>query len=79
MKFAFIAAEKANFPVAPLCRVLGVSRGGFYAWQGRPPSARATEDEALAGAIASAHRASRGTYGSPRVHAALRAEGRCLS
>ncbi len=79
MKFAFVAAEKANFPVSILCRVLGVSRSGFYAWQGRPPSTRATEDEALASAIANAHRKSRGTYGSPRVHAALRAEGRRLS
>jgi putative transposase len=75
VKFSFVAAEKANFPVSLLCRVVGVSRSGFYAWQGRPPSAHATEDKALAGAIAIAHRQSRGTYGSPRVHAVLRAEG----
>jgi putative transposase len=79
VKFAFVAAEKATFPVSILGRVLGVSRSGFYAWYGRPPSARATEEEALASAIASAHQKSRGTYGSPRVHAALRAEGRRLS
>ena len=40
MKFAFIAAEKAGFPVAPRCEVLGVSRSGFYAWQERPRAKR---------------------------------------
>jgi Integrase core domain len=40
VKFAFIAAEKAGFPVAPRCEVLGVSRSGFYAWQERPPAKR---------------------------------------
>ena len=40
MRFAFIAVEKAAFPVGLLCRTMGVSRAGFYAWQGRPPAAR---------------------------------------
>jgi len=39
VRFAFIAEEKAAFPVRLLCRTLQVSRAGFYAWQGRPPGA----------------------------------------
>jgi putative transposase len=79
MKFAFIQAEKAVFPVTVLCRVLEVSRAGFYATQSRPLSARAREDDHLAVQIAAIHRASRRRYGSPRVHAELRAQGRCIS
>ncbi len=45
MKFVFIAAEKAWAPVTALCRVLGVSRSGFYAWEERPPSDRSVDDE----------------------------------
>lgn len=74
MKFAFIDAEKA-FAVSLLCDVLGVSRSGYYAWKGRAPSARARRDDALRVAINHAHRRSRGTYGSPRVHRDLRAAG----
>jgi putative transposase len=79
MKFAFIQAEKAVFPVTLLCRVLGVSRAGFYAAQSRPRSARACHDAHLAVQIAAIHRASRRCYGSPRVHAELRAQGQCIS
>lgn len=75
MRFVFIEAEKANYPVRVLCRVLEVSRSGFYAWRGRGPSERSVADVALGEAIQDAHRASRGTYGSPRVHAELRAAG----
>ena len=57
------------------CRVLGVSRAGYYAWRGRPPSARARADAALTAVIHRLHAESRGTYGSPRVHAELRAAG----
>lgn len=79
MKFAFIEAEKASAPVALLCRVLGVSRSGFYAWQARPPSPRDVEDGKLAVAVAAAHKGSRGTYGSPRVREELKADGISVS
>lgn len=74
MKYAFIAAEKACFPVTVLCEVLGVSRSGFYAWHSRPTSRRKAQDRVLGELVAEIHRASRGTYGSPRVHATLRAQ-----
>ena len=79
MKFAFIQAEKATFPVTVLCRVLGVSRAGFYSAQRRPRSPRGTEEAQLEVQIAAIHRASRRRYGSPRVHAELRARGQCTS
>ena len=72
MRFAFIAVEKASYPVRLLCRVLEVSRAGFYAWQGRAPSARTQADERLGLEIATIHEESRQRYGSPRVHAELR-------
>jgi transposase InsO family protein len=72
----FIKINVADFPVAVMCEVLGVSRSGYYDWAGRVESARAADDRALAGEIRTAHEASRGRYGSPRVHAELRARGR---
>ena len=74
MKFAFIAQEVA-FPVETMCRVLGVARSGFYAWKKRPKPARAKSDAQLAVKVAAAHQRSRRTYGSPRVHRELRAQG----
>ena len=71
MKFAFIAVEKARFPIRALCTTLSVSRAGFYAWQGRVPSVHAQTDERLALEIAAIHGESRQRYGSPRVHAEL--------
>ncbi len=79
MKFAFIAGEKAAFPVTVLCRTLAVSRAGFYAAQARPPAARARADGQLAVEIAAIHGESRQRYGSPRVHAELRARGQGVS
>ena len=76
MKFAFIAAEKAFYPVGVLCKVLEVSRSGFYAWTTRRPPDRAKRDAELAADIDAVHRSSRGTYGSPRVHVELRASGK---
>jgi len=71
----FIEAEKANYPVAVLCRVLGVSRSGLYRWRARGPSRRAMSDRELLTEIRQIHEQSRGTYGSPRVTAELRARG----
>lgn len=73
--FQFIDAERANHPVARLCRVLEVSRSGFYAWQGRPLSARSCSDRQLAMRIGEAHEQSRRTYGAPRIHAVLARAG----
>jgi putative transposase len=69
--FRFIETEKASFPVAFLCRALGVSPSGYYAWRKRRPSARAVADAALRTTIRQIHVASRGTYGAPRIHAEL--------
>jgi putative transposase len=74
--YQFIAREAAHHPVALSCRVLGVSRAGFYAWRGRPPSVRARTDAELTTVIHRLHRESRGIYGSPRIHADLQAAGR---
>jgi len=79
VKFAFIQAEKAVFPVAALCRALGVSRPGYYAWHTRPEPARAREDRGLAVEVAAIHTESRRCYGSPRIHAELRARGQRTS
>jgi putative transposase len=72
--FSFIAAEKANYPVAVLCRVLGVNRTSFHDWECRPPSDRALTDAWLTEKIKQIHAASRGVYGAPRIHAELRLE-----
>ena len=70
--------EQAAHDVATMCRVLGVSPSGYYAWRHRPPSARARTDQALLEQIRTIHAQSRQTYGAPRVHAELRDAGvRC--
>jgi transposase InsO family protein len=75
VKFAFIDAEKAFFPISKLCSVLQVSRSGFYAWLDRPTSARRREDQRLKILLREAHTRSRRTYGSPRLHVALSKQG----
>lgn len=74
MRFAFIA-EKAELGVTRLCRLLSVSRAGYYAWRGRAPSAHQLEDDGLRRKIHEAHALGRGVYGRPRVHRALRRQG----
>jgi putative transposase len=75
MRFAFIAGHTPEFHVTTMCRVLQVSKAGYYAWVQRPPSAHAEDDAQLAEAITVIHRTSRRTYGSPRVHEELKAQG----
>jgi putative transposase len=77
--FKFIDAERAYLPVALLCRMLGVSRSGYYDWRFRAPSKRSREDATLTGKIRKIYECSRRTYGSPRVHAELRALGKRCS
>ncbi len=67
MRFLLIDAEKACYRIRILCRYLEVSRSGYYVWRGRAESARAQEDARLKVKIAAWHRASHGTYGSPRI------------
>ncbi len=78
MKFSFIA-EKAELGVARLCRVLAVSRAGYYAWCLRPQSAHDVEDERLKVLVHEAHLLGRKAYGSPRVHRALKKKGEHVS
>jgi transposase InsO family protein len=75
VRFAFIAAREVAFPVDTMCRVLSVSRSGYYAWSKRPAEAVKAADVLLVAEIAGAHKRSRGIYGSPRVHRELRARG----
>ena len=64
-------ANRAEYGVGRLCRVLGVSRSGYYAWSKRDPSERALEDQELSERIVAIHKRSRGTYGVPRIQAEL--------
>lgn len=75
MKFAFIDRHRRRWPIVVMCRVLGVSRSGFFAWRARPPGARSQRRQRLSEQIRQAHAAGRGVYGSPRVHRALLANG----
>jgi len=75
MTFRLIEAERAEHSISRLCKVLGVSRVGFYAWRTRPASARKQRDRELEQLIQAVFIDSRETYGAPRVHAELRARG----
>jgi transposase InsO family protein len=75
MKYASIDRRRARYPVRLMCHLLEVSPSGYYAWRARPESARARRDRELMARIRRVHEASKGVYGSPRVHAELVAEG----
>jgi putative transposase len=70
-----VSENQAAFPIATMCRLLGVSPSGYYAWTKRQPSRRARTDTALVAEIRAAHAASRGIYGAPRIHVDLAVKG----
>ena len=71
--------NQADFKVRTLCRVLGVSASGYYAWRERPPSARRLADAVVTEQIRTIHRDSDATYGMPRVRAELIEQGQTIS
>ncbi len=75
MIYKFMAEHESEFRVQRMCRVLGVGRSGYYAWCSRSASQRVQEDEVLLVKIQQEYQISRGTYGSPRIHAALQKQG----
>jgi transposase InsO family protein len=75
MRFAFVDGAKEAFPVHRLCRVLGVSQSGYFAWKNRPASDRQRQDLVLLAHIRSSFALSNGTYGSPRMTHELRGNG----
>jgi putative transposase len=79
MSFRFIEDHRGAYPVRLMCAVLEVSPAGYYAWRERPVSERTKSNATLLAAIRQAHRDSSGRYGSPRVHAVLRRQGRGAS
>lgn len=78
MKYAYIEAQRATHGVAPLCRLLGVTSQGFYAWRKRSPSQRELSNRALSAQIRVIHAESKRRYGSPRVHDELKAQGQTI-
>ena len=78
MKFGFVDEHRNVWPIAVMCAALGLSTSGYYAWRSRPESERACKNSALLKEIRQLHVESSGTYGSPRIHAALRRRGRCV-
>jgi len=79
MKYAFIQAHRHEFDTAVMCRLLDVSRSGFYAWLRNPLSDRAREDQRLLALIVTAYNASHGVYGAPRIFLDLREAGETCS
>jgi transposase InsO family protein len=75
MRFVFIHAHARIFHISTMCRVLEVSRAGYYAWRARPLAERVQEDERLRTRIRAIYAETQGRYGSPRVHQELRALG----
>jgi putative transposase len=79
LKYTFIKAPRREFDTAVMCRLLGVSRSGFYQWLRNPLSDRALEDQRLLGLIRAAYAASHGVYGAPRIFLDLREAGETCS
>jgi transposase InsO family protein len=79
MKFAFIREHRRSWPVEVMCRVLKVSRSGFYAWYKRPVSRRSQRNQQLLEKIRKVYRENQQRYGSPRVYQALRIDGELVS
>jgi putative transposase len=79
MTYEFIAEHRDEFSVQRMCEVLDVSGSGFYAWLDREPSPREQANEALVIDIREIYKTSRQTYGSPRIHAELQAQGKTVS
>lgn len=79
MRFRFIEDRRADYPVRIMCGVLGVSPAGYYAWRSRPESERSSTNRGLVDEIKQVHRDTSGRYGSPRIHAELKAQGRGVS
>lgn len=75
MKYAVIDAHLGELSVVRMCRALGVTSSGYYAWRRRPSPERTQRDQALSAHVRAVFNASKGRYGSPRVHAQLRAAG----
>lgn len=71
--------NQADFPITQMCRVLGLSTSGYYAWLKRAPSARSQANSELIERMKQIHRSSRETYGRPRIYAELRAEGEVVN
>ena len=79
MRFRFIEDRRADYPVTIMCDVLEVSPAGYYAWRSRPESRRSAANRELVDDIKRVHRDTSGRYGSPRIHAELKAQGRGVS
>ena len=75
MTFGFIEAETASFAISQMCRALGVSQSGFFAWQDRPAGRRQKQDMVYLAHVRTAFALSNGAYGSPRMHRDLVDEG----
>ena len=79
MRFRFIEDRRADYPVTILCDVLAVSPAGYYAWRSRSEGRRSAANREIVEDIRQVHRDTRGRYGSPRIHAELKAQGRGVS
>jgi transposase InsO family protein len=75
MRYAFIDEHRSVWPLPVMCRILEVSKSGYFAWKNRPDSAKETSDRVLAEKIATIHSEHRSVYGSPRIHQVLKQNG----